>query len=348
MSKNLDPGTTIPDFELPDENGGLHRMSELQGDDVLVLHLSRGEHCPRERQFHRELLRFHEWSAVAFTELVSVLPNQLHDVYRLKSSTGAAWTFLSDGELELQRHFDINEYTDTHHDYAAVPHTLILSPASSSSRSTSATGSWVGRRAISSGRTSATCSAARRPTSIRRRRPHAPRGTCPSRSRSPPPRRWVSGTCPRRAPRPVVTGRGVRLRLRIDEAPLPGSPHGEPRGGSPGGEPRAGSREGRGRWRLSLAMRDQVATHFVPRRAAPRRARDETRSRRPCPLPRPSDDEWSPDGVLRRPVTDDSGRRPTPPPLTFVSVRGHGIGPPPTGGRGCAAAVSPTASPRGA
>src|SRR3954467_10468094 len=128
MSKNLAPGTTIPDFELPDENGGLHALSELQGDNVLVLHLSRGEHCPRERQFHRELLRFHEWSAVAFTELVSILPNDLHDVYRLKSSTGAAWTFLSDDELAVQRHFDINEYTDTHHDYAGVPHTLILSP----------------------------------------------------------------------------------------------------------------------------------------------------------------------------------------------------------------------------
>ena len=128
MSKNLEPGTTIPDFELPDENGGLHRLSELQGDNVLVLHLSRGEHCPRERQHHRELLKFYEWCAVAFTELVSVLPNDLHDVFRLKVSTGASWTFLADEELAVQKHFDINEYTDTHHDNAGVPHTLILSP----------------------------------------------------------------------------------------------------------------------------------------------------------------------------------------------------------------------------
>jgi hypothetical protein len=28
----------------------------------------------------------------------------------------------------VQRHFDINEYTDSHHDNAGVPHTLILSP----------------------------------------------------------------------------------------------------------------------------------------------------------------------------------------------------------------------------
>ena len=47
MSKGLEPGLTFPDFTLPDENGVRHRLSTLQGDDVLVLHLSRGEHCPR-------------------------------------------------------------------------------------------------------------------------------------------------------------------------------------------------------------------------------------------------------------------------------------------------------------
>jgi peroxiredoxin len=128
MSKNLEPGTTIPDFELPDENGEMHRLSELQGDNLMVLHLSRGEHCPRERMHHRDLLRFYEWCSVAFTELVSLMPNTQHDTYKLKISTGARWTFLADEELEAQRHFDIREYTDTHHDNAVVPHTLILSP----------------------------------------------------------------------------------------------------------------------------------------------------------------------------------------------------------------------------
>ena len=74
------------------------------------------------------MLKFYEWCSVAFTELVTIMPNDLHDVFKLKASTGANWTFLADTGLELQRHFDINEYTDVHHDYAAVPHTLILSP----------------------------------------------------------------------------------------------------------------------------------------------------------------------------------------------------------------------------
>jgi hypothetical protein len=80
-------GERLGRLELPDESGVRHRLSALQGDDVLVAHLSRGEHCPRERMFHRELLRFHEWCAVAFTQLVSILPNEAHDVYRMKIAT---------------------------------------------------------------------------------------------------------------------------------------------------------------------------------------------------------------------------------------------------------------------
>jgi peroxiredoxin len=124
---NIRVGDTLPDFELPDETGSMHRLSELQGNDVMVLMLGRGEHCPRERQHQREMLRFHEWSSVAFTQLVTILPNELHDVYKLKISTGAHWTFLADAELEVQRALDIREYTDPIHD-ANVPHTLVLSP----------------------------------------------------------------------------------------------------------------------------------------------------------------------------------------------------------------------------
>ncbi|HEX3290364.1 MAG TPA: redoxin domain-containing protein [Gaiella sp.] len=127
MSNGLTPGATLPDFELPDENGDLHRLSDLQGDDAMVLMLGRGEHCPRERQHQREMLRFHEWASVAFTQLVTVLPNELHDVYKLKISTGAHWTYLADTDLEVQTALGTREYTDPIH-AANVPHTLLLAP----------------------------------------------------------------------------------------------------------------------------------------------------------------------------------------------------------------------------
>jgi peroxiredoxin len=127
MLKDLGPGDTLPDFELRDDKGVPHRLSELQGDDPMILLLGRGEHCPRERQHQRELIKFHEWSAVAFTKLVTVLPNNLHDTAKLRISTGAFWPFLADEDLVVQSTLDIREYTDTHHD-ATVPHTLVLAP----------------------------------------------------------------------------------------------------------------------------------------------------------------------------------------------------------------------------
>jgi peroxiredoxin len=127
MSKNLDPGTTLQDFELPDDAGRMHRLSDLQGDDAMVLMLGRGEHCPRERQHQLSMVEFHGWSAVAFTQLVTVLPNDRHDANKMRISTGAYWPYLCDHELEVQSALDIAEYTDPHHD-ATVPHTLVLAP----------------------------------------------------------------------------------------------------------------------------------------------------------------------------------------------------------------------------
>ncbi len=126
MSK-IRVGMTFPDYVLPDENGDTHTLSELQGDDVMVLMLGRGEHCPRERQQQREMLKFYEWCSVGFTQLVTVLPNDLHDVFKLKISTGAHWTFLADVDLQIQQALEIREYTDPIHT-ANVPHTLVLAP----------------------------------------------------------------------------------------------------------------------------------------------------------------------------------------------------------------------------
>jgi len=128
MSKGLEPGLTFPDFELPDENGTPHRLSEIQGKNPMVVLLARGEHCPRERQHQRELLPFYEWCGTALTELVTICPGTLHDVKKLKMSTGSHWPYLCDVDDEVQRTFDIREYVDQHHETATVPHAVVLAP----------------------------------------------------------------------------------------------------------------------------------------------------------------------------------------------------------------------------
>ena len=127
MLKGLKQGDVFPDVELPDETGARHKLSELQGDNCLVLMLGRGEHCPRERQHQKLMVPFHEMCPVAFTELVTILPGELHDTFKMRIATGAHWTFLADPDRELQTMLDIREYTDDHH-AATVPHTLVLAP----------------------------------------------------------------------------------------------------------------------------------------------------------------------------------------------------------------------------
>jgi peroxiredoxin len=127
MLKGLKEGDTFPDFELPDENGVTHKLSELQGSNPMVVQLGRGEHCPRERQHHRELLKFHEWCGTLEGELVTILPNNLHDTLKLKMTTGAHWTFLADIDLKVREELGIEEYVDDHHT-ASVPHTVVLGP----------------------------------------------------------------------------------------------------------------------------------------------------------------------------------------------------------------------------
>jgi peroxiredoxin len=56
MRSDIVPGGTFPDYELPDHNEELRKLSELQGDDPLILTLSRGHYCPTEHQQHLELV----------------------------------------------------------------------------------------------------------------------------------------------------------------------------------------------------------------------------------------------------------------------------------------------------
>lgn len=42
MRADIQSGATFPDYELPDQTGRKRRLSELQGDNPMILLLSRG------------------------------------------------------------------------------------------------------------------------------------------------------------------------------------------------------------------------------------------------------------------------------------------------------------------
>ena len=65
MRSDIVPGGTFPDYELPDQDSVPRKLSELQGDDPLILTLARGQYCPKEHQQHLQLTAFYPQIAVA-------------------------------------------------------------------------------------------------------------------------------------------------------------------------------------------------------------------------------------------------------------------------------------------
>src|SRR5499426_3782590 len=96
MRSDIAPGGTFPDYELPDQDSTRRALSELQGDDPLILMLSRGHYCPKEHQQHLELAAFYPKVAVAYTQMVTISTDDHHTSQEFRASVGAQWTFLSD------------------------------------------------------------------------------------------------------------------------------------------------------------------------------------------------------------------------------------------------------------
>jgi peroxiredoxin len=127
MRSDIVPGGVFPDYALPDHNGTVRTLGELQGRDPLILTLARGHYCPKEHQQHLALAAFQPKVAVAYTQIVTISTDERHTLQEFRASVGAGWTFLSDPGRIVQRDLQIQEYTDPGND-PMVPHTLVLKP----------------------------------------------------------------------------------------------------------------------------------------------------------------------------------------------------------------------------
>ena len=127
MRSDIVPGSKFPDYQLPDQTRTPRRLSELQGEDPLILTLTRGHYCPKEHQQHVELVEFYSKVAVAYTHIATISTDDHHTLQEFRASIGAQWTFLSDPDRTVQKDLDIQEYTDPHHN-PMIPYTFVLEP----------------------------------------------------------------------------------------------------------------------------------------------------------------------------------------------------------------------------
>jgi peroxiredoxin len=127
MRSDIAPGGTFPDYQLPDHEKVTRRLSEIQGDDPLILTLARGHYCPKEHQQHLELAANYPKINVGYTKIATISSDTHHLSLDFRNSVGAQWPFLSDPDRTVQQDLDIQEYTDPENN-PMIPHTLVLKP----------------------------------------------------------------------------------------------------------------------------------------------------------------------------------------------------------------------------
>ena len=120
-------GGRLPDYELPDQDRVTRRLSEIQGEDPMILTLARGHYCPKEHQQHLELAAFYPKIAVSYTQIATISTDEHHTSQEFRASVGAQWPFLEDPGRIVQQDLEIQEYTDPDND-PMIPHTLVLKP----------------------------------------------------------------------------------------------------------------------------------------------------------------------------------------------------------------------------
>jgi peroxiredoxin len=127
MRPDINEGAQFPDYELTDHDGNARTLSELQGANPMVLHLSRGGYDPKEHRYLRRLVDAHPDFKVAYTRIVVISTDDQLETNEFRDALGAEWPFLADPERTVQRDLDIQEYTDPVHD-PMIPHTFVLEP----------------------------------------------------------------------------------------------------------------------------------------------------------------------------------------------------------------------------
>ena len=125
MRSDIVPGAVFPDYELLDHTAKRRKLSELQGPHPMVLVLSRGGYCPKDRRQAEGLVQLHRELEVGYCRLVTISTDNITETNENRTGIGAHWPFLSDVQRTVQKDLDIAEYTDPAHN-PMIPYVIVL------------------------------------------------------------------------------------------------------------------------------------------------------------------------------------------------------------------------------
>ena len=127
MRADIVPGAVFPNYELTDHTAKRRSLADLQGPDPMVVVLSRGGYCPKDRRQAEGLIQLHREMEVGYCRLVTISTDNLMATNEYRTGVGAHWPFLSDAARVVQKDLDIAEYTDPTNN-SMIPHTIVLEP----------------------------------------------------------------------------------------------------------------------------------------------------------------------------------------------------------------------------
>src|SRR6516165_5594893 len=107
MRPHMVPGAIFPDYELPEQTATRRKLSELQAQHPMVLVLSRGGFCPKDRRQAELLVELHRELEVGYCRLVTISTDNITETNEYRSGVGAHWPFLSDAGRRVQNDLDI-------------------------------------------------------------------------------------------------------------------------------------------------------------------------------------------------------------------------------------------------
>src|SRR6202012_3031123 len=127
MRSEMTPGAAFPNYELSDHTAKRRKLSELQGQDPMIVVLSRGSYCPKDRRQAEGLVELHREMEVGYCRLVTISTDNITQTNENRSGIGAHWPFLSDPRSVVQKDLDIAEYTHPVNN-PMIPHVIVLEP----------------------------------------------------------------------------------------------------------------------------------------------------------------------------------------------------------------------------
>ena len=110
MRSDIVPGVVFPDYELTEHTAKRRKLSELQAQHPMIVVLSRGGFCPKDRRQAEGLVALHRELEVSYCRLITISTDNITETNEFRTGVGAHWPFLSDAGRKVQKDLDIYRY----------------------------------------------------------------------------------------------------------------------------------------------------------------------------------------------------------------------------------------------